>query len=177
MKAAASLAKLSQAEKIGLVTGVGWMNGKCVGNTHAAGSIGFPGLCLQGMFFVFLFSFLSRLVIRDNLCSSITPTLTFPQHRRPPRRPLRQRRNRLLRRHPRRLNLGHHPRPRARPLPRRRIQSPRHPRPTRALCRSTREICNRGPELGRLWLGSLSPGRDDGGDGRGDAGEWGAGYG
>ncbi|CBX97437.1 hypothetical protein IAQ61_007149 [Plenodomus lingam] len=47
VKAAASLAKLSQAEKIGLVTGVGWMNGKCVGNTHAAGSIGFPGLCLQ----------------------------------------------------------------------------------------------------------------------------------
>jgi len=46
-KATASLAKLSQAEKIGMVTGVGWMNGNCVGNTKAASSIGFPSLCLQ----------------------------------------------------------------------------------------------------------------------------------
>lgn len=49
-KATASLAKLSQAEKIGMVTGVGWTNGPCVGNTKAASSIGYPSLCLQGRF-------------------------------------------------------------------------------------------------------------------------------
>jgi hypothetical protein len=47
-KATAALAKLSQSEKIGIVTGVGWQNGPCVGNTKAAGSIGYPSLCLQG---------------------------------------------------------------------------------------------------------------------------------
>ncbi|KAH8704646.1 hypothetical protein GQ44DRAFT_743537 [Phaeosphaeriaceae sp. PMI808] len=46
-KANAALAKLSQSEKIGLVTGVGWQNGPCVGNTKAASSIGYPSLCLQ----------------------------------------------------------------------------------------------------------------------------------
>jgi beta-glucosidase len=47
-KATAALAKLSASEKIGIVTGVGWMGGNCVGNTKAAGSIGYPSLCLQG---------------------------------------------------------------------------------------------------------------------------------
>jgi beta-glucosidase len=47
-KATAALAKLSQSEKIGIVTGVGWQKGPCVGNTKAAGSIGYPSLCLQG---------------------------------------------------------------------------------------------------------------------------------
>jgi hypothetical protein len=47
-KATAALAKLSQNDKIGIVTGVGWQNGNCVGNTKAASSIGYPSLCLQG---------------------------------------------------------------------------------------------------------------------------------
>jgi hypothetical protein len=47
-KATAALAKLSQSEKIGIVTGVGWSKGPCVGNTKAASSIGYPSLCLQG---------------------------------------------------------------------------------------------------------------------------------
>ncbi|KAF2015470.1 glycoside hydrolase family 3 protein [Aaosphaeria arxii CBS 175.79] len=46
-KATAALAKLSQSEKIGIVTGTGWQAGNCVGNTKAAGSIGYPSLCLQ----------------------------------------------------------------------------------------------------------------------------------
>ncbi|KAF2751276.1 glycoside hydrolase family 3 protein [Sporormia fimetaria CBS 119925] len=46
-KATTALAKLSQSDKIGIVTGVGWQNGNCVGNTKAAGSIGYPSLCLQ----------------------------------------------------------------------------------------------------------------------------------
>ncbi|KAL1796643.1 hypothetical protein ACET3X_005183 [Alternaria dauci] len=46
-KATAALAKLSQSEKIGIVTGVGWQKGPCVGNTKGAGSIGYPSLCLQ----------------------------------------------------------------------------------------------------------------------------------
>jgi len=49
-KATAALAKLSQDEKIGIVTGVGWQKGPCVGNTKAVNSIGYPSLCLQGMF-------------------------------------------------------------------------------------------------------------------------------
>jgi beta-glucosidase len=47
-KATAALAKLSQSDKIGIVTGVGWSKGPCVGNTKEAGSIGYPSLCLQG---------------------------------------------------------------------------------------------------------------------------------
>jgi len=47
-KATAALAKLSQNDKIGIVTGVGWQGGNCVGNTKAASSIGYPSLCLQG---------------------------------------------------------------------------------------------------------------------------------
>ncbi|KAI0187803.1 glycoside hydrolase family 3 protein [Astrocystis sublimbata] len=46
-KANAALAKLSSNDKIGLVTGVGWNKGACVGNTAAASSIGFPSLCIQ----------------------------------------------------------------------------------------------------------------------------------
>ncbi|KAK0233415.1 glycoside hydrolase family 3 protein [Armillaria fumosa] len=43
-KAEASVAKLSLQEKVDLATGVGWMNGNCVGNTPAVPSISFPGL-------------------------------------------------------------------------------------------------------------------------------------
>lgn len=46
-KATAALAKLSQTDKIGIVTGTGWQAGNCVGNTKAASSIGYPSLCLQ----------------------------------------------------------------------------------------------------------------------------------
>ncbi|KAK0473186.1 beta-glucosidase [Armillaria novae-zelandiae] len=46
-KAEASVAKLSLQEKVDLATGVGWMNGNCVGNTPAIPSISFPGLCLE----------------------------------------------------------------------------------------------------------------------------------
>ncbi|KAK0208537.1 glycoside hydrolase family 3 protein [Desarmillaria ectypa] len=46
-KAEASVAKLSLEEKVDLATGVGWMNGNCVGNTPAIPSISFPGLCLE----------------------------------------------------------------------------------------------------------------------------------
>ncbi|KAF1942285.1 hypothetical protein EJ02DRAFT_444230 [Clathrospora elynae] len=46
-KATAALAKLSQNDKLGIVTGVGWQGGNCVGNTKAASSIGYPSLCLQ----------------------------------------------------------------------------------------------------------------------------------
>ncbi|KAF9880217.1 putative glycosyl hydrolase family 3 N terminal domain-containing protein [Colletotrichum karsti] len=46
-KAEAALPRLSQSEKIGIVSGVGWGNGPCVGNTSPASSIGYPSLCLQ----------------------------------------------------------------------------------------------------------------------------------
>lgn len=46
-KANASLAKLSLQDKIDIVTGIGWGNGPCVGNTKAISSIGYPELCLQ----------------------------------------------------------------------------------------------------------------------------------
>ncbi|GAW24709.1 hypothetical protein ANO14919_143000 [Xylariales sp. No.14919] len=46
-KANAALAKLSSADKIKIVTGVGWGKGQCVGNTAAINSIGYPSLCLQ----------------------------------------------------------------------------------------------------------------------------------
>lgn len=46
-KAATALAKLSLADKIDIVTGVGWNNGPCVGNTKAISSIAYPELCLQ----------------------------------------------------------------------------------------------------------------------------------
>ncbi|KAJ6000535.1 Glycoside hydrolase family 3 [Penicillium waksmanii] len=46
-KAQTALAKLSQDEKAGIVTGMTWEGGPCVGNTYAANSIGYPSLCLQ----------------------------------------------------------------------------------------------------------------------------------
>ncbi|KAI9172586.1 Beta-glucosidase cel3A [Paramyrothecium foliicola] len=46
-KAKDSLGKLSLADKVGIVSGVGWHDGKCVGNTSPASVIGFPSLCLQ----------------------------------------------------------------------------------------------------------------------------------
>ncbi|KAI1340364.1 glycoside hydrolase family 3 protein [Xylariaceae sp. FL0016] len=46
-KANASVAKLSQSDKINIVTGVGWNKGPCVGNTPAISSINYPQLCLQ----------------------------------------------------------------------------------------------------------------------------------
>ncbi|KAL3426525.1 Beta-glucosidase cel3A [Phlyctema vagabunda] len=46
-KANTALTKLSQSEKVSMVTGVGWQKGPCVGNTGAVSSIGFPALCLQ----------------------------------------------------------------------------------------------------------------------------------
>lgn len=45
--AAAALAKMSQQDKINIVTGVGWNKGPCVGNTPAISSINYPQLCLQ----------------------------------------------------------------------------------------------------------------------------------
>jgi beta-glucosidase len=46
-KATSALSKLSQTEKIGIVTGVGWGKGPCSGNTGSANSIGYPSLCAQ----------------------------------------------------------------------------------------------------------------------------------
>ncbi|KAF8203069.1 beta-glucosidase [Pholiota molesta] len=46
-KAQAAIAKLSLQDKVNLATGVGWMDGNCVGNTPAVSSISFPGLCLE----------------------------------------------------------------------------------------------------------------------------------
>lgn len=46
-KATTALAKMSQQDKVTLVTGVGWQKGTCVGNIAAISSIGFAGLCLQ----------------------------------------------------------------------------------------------------------------------------------
>ncbi|KAF4186727.1 hypothetical protein CNMCM7927_005114 [Aspergillus lentulus] len=42
-----ALQKLNQTEKVGLVTGVKWMGGPCVGNTYKPQSIDYPSLCLQ----------------------------------------------------------------------------------------------------------------------------------
>ena len=46
-KAATALAKLTNANKVALATGIGWEKGPCVGNIAAISSIGFPELCLQ----------------------------------------------------------------------------------------------------------------------------------
>ncbi|KAF2424833.1 glycoside hydrolase family 3 protein [Tothia fuscella] len=46
-KATTALAKLSNPEKVGIVTGQGWQKGPCVGNTKAVSKIGLPSLCLQ----------------------------------------------------------------------------------------------------------------------------------
>ena len=46
-KAKAALAKLSNNDKVGIVTGIGWQDGPCVGNTKAVSSISYPALCAQ----------------------------------------------------------------------------------------------------------------------------------
>lgn len=46
-RAKTALDKLNQTEKVGLVTGVKWMGGPCVGNTYQPSSIDYPSLCLQ----------------------------------------------------------------------------------------------------------------------------------
>lgn len=46
-KARTALAKLTNANKVTLVTGTGWEKGPCVGNTAAISSIGWPAFCLQ----------------------------------------------------------------------------------------------------------------------------------
>lgn len=46
-KAAAHLAGWSVAERVWLVTGAGWMVGRCVGNIAPNVPRAFPGLCLQ----------------------------------------------------------------------------------------------------------------------------------
>lgn len=46
-KANASLAKLTLEEKITIITGIGWGQGPCVGNTAPVATINYPQLCLQ----------------------------------------------------------------------------------------------------------------------------------
>nr|prf extracellular beta glucosidase [Trichoderma reesei] len=46
-KAKAALAKLNLQDKVGIVSGVGWNGGPCVGNTSPASKISYPSLCLQ----------------------------------------------------------------------------------------------------------------------------------
>lgn len=46
-KALADLASLTQSEKVGIVSGITWEGGPCVGNTYAPESIAYPSLCLQ----------------------------------------------------------------------------------------------------------------------------------
>ncbi|KAL5045586.1 putative beta-glucosidase L [Aspergillus fruticulosus] len=46
-KATSDLSLLSQDEKVGIVTGVTWEGGPCVGNTYEPTSIPYPSLCLQ----------------------------------------------------------------------------------------------------------------------------------
>jgi len=46
-KAKAALAKISNQDKVNMVTGTGWEKGPCVGNTKAVSSINYPALCLQ----------------------------------------------------------------------------------------------------------------------------------
>lgn len=46
-KAARVVVRMTLAEKVNITTGTGWQMGPCVGNTGAAASVGFPGLCLQ----------------------------------------------------------------------------------------------------------------------------------
>ncbi|ROV93219.1 hypothetical protein VMCG_08717 [Cytospora schulzeri] len=46
-KAEAALAQLSLDEKVSIVTGIGWEDGPCLGNTKAVSSINYPEVCLQ----------------------------------------------------------------------------------------------------------------------------------
>ena len=45
-KANAAIAKLSNTDKASIVTGVGWKNGPCMGNTALVSSIGYS-FCVQ----------------------------------------------------------------------------------------------------------------------------------
>jgi beta-glucosidase len=45
---ATAVEKLSAADKIGLVTGIGWGKGQCTGNASPANSTNFRTFCLQG---------------------------------------------------------------------------------------------------------------------------------
>ncbi|KZV61087.1 glycoside hydrolase family 3 protein [Peniophora sp. CONT] len=46
-KAAALVAQMTLEQKVNVTTGVGWQNGRCVGNTPAIEELEYPGLCLQ----------------------------------------------------------------------------------------------------------------------------------
>jgi len=46
-KASSALGKLSQNDKVSIVSGVGWDKGPCVGNTARINAINYPQLCLQ----------------------------------------------------------------------------------------------------------------------------------
>lgn len=46
-QASAALARMSQQDKVNIVSGIGWDKGPCVGNTSPINSIGYPQLCLQ----------------------------------------------------------------------------------------------------------------------------------
>ncbi|KAL7928154.1 family 3 glycoside hydrolase [Trichoderma chlorosporum] len=46
-KAQTALAQLTLQDKVGIVSGVGWNDGPCVGNTSPVSKIGYPSLCLQ----------------------------------------------------------------------------------------------------------------------------------
>ena len=46
-KAKVLVDQMSIEQKVNITTGVGWENGRCVGNTYAISNPDFPGLCLQ----------------------------------------------------------------------------------------------------------------------------------
>lgn len=46
-KANAALARITQQDKVSLVSGIGWDKGPCVGNTAPVSAINYPQLCLQ----------------------------------------------------------------------------------------------------------------------------------
>ncbi|TLD15234.1 hypothetical protein PspLS_10634 [Pyricularia sp. CBS 133598] len=46
-KANAALARITQQDKVNIVSGIGWDKGPCVGNTAPVSAINYPQLCLQ----------------------------------------------------------------------------------------------------------------------------------
>jgi beta-glucosidase len=46
-KAKSAMSRLSMNDKVGIVSGIGWNKGPCVGNTSPVSSIRYPQLCLQ----------------------------------------------------------------------------------------------------------------------------------
>jgi beta-glucosidase len=46
-RARAFVSQLTLLEKVNLTTGVGWQQGRCVGNTGSIPRLNFSGLCLQ----------------------------------------------------------------------------------------------------------------------------------